>query len=171
MAINGGRPVDRRAVPHLFVRDAAEAAEFYQRAFGASELYQTALPGGGGRHVHLQVQDSVVLVTDENPELDAMIKAQAQGENTSSLRAPLSLGATSVLLEMYVDDVDAAFQQAVAAGATVRMPVSDMFFGDRYGQLTDPYGHVWALATATENLNPAEAEARMQAALPPQSGT
>lgn len=167
MAISGGRPVDRRTVPHLFVSNAAEAAEFYQRAFGASELYRMSLPGGGGLHIHLRVQDSVLLLTDENPELDEMIKAQAEGRNTSSLRAPLSLGATSVILEMYTDDVDATFNQAVAAGATVRMPLTDMFFGDRYGQVTDPYGHVWALATATKELTPEEAEARMQASIPP----
>jgi PhnB protein len=164
MAIRGGRPDNRRVVPHLFVSDATKASEFYQRAFGAKELYRAALPGGMGTHVHIKIQESVLLLTEENVELDEMIKASSGHQSPSSLRAPQTVGATSTILEMYTDDADDAFKRAVDAGATVRMPLADMFYGDRYGQVTDPFGHVWALASVNDKITPKQAEKRMQAA-------
>src|SRR3954453_13097811 len=124
MAIKGARPNNRQISPHLLVRDGEAAIDFYRRAFGAEELYRSPMPAGIGLHAQLRVGDSVVLISTESlmhaPELCA--------------RAPETLGASSTILEIYVDDVDAAYQRAVDAGATPTLPPADTFFGDRYGQ-------------------------------------
>lgn len=136
--------------PHLTVRGAARAIEFYKRAFGAKELER--MPGPGGTnivHAELKIGDSIVFLADEFPDMGA--------------RAPESLGGTTGSLHLYVKDVDAAFARAVAAGAQVRMPVSDMFWGDRYGKVVDPFGHEWGLGTHKEDLTPAEIGKRAQA--------
>ena len=124
--------------PHLICRDAAAAMDFYARAFGAVELGR--LPGPDGRLMHgsMRIGDSHLMLVDEMPEWGAL--------------GPQSLGGSPVTVHLYVEDVDAAFQRAVDAGATARMAPADMFWGDRYGQLLDPYGHRWSLATHVRDV-------------------
>lgn len=126
--------------PHLICRGAAEALDFYARAFGAVELVR--LPGPDGRLMHatLRIGDANLMLVDEMPEWGAL--------------GPLALGGTPVTLHLYVDDVDASFQRAVAAGATPKVPPADMFWGDRYGQVIDPYGHRWSIATHVRDVTP-----------------
>ena len=149
MAITGGRPHNRRIVAHLMVRDTSRAIEFYQQAFGAEVLYQALLPGGKALHAHLRIADSVILVSEEymgRPE-----EASAERE----------VAGARVILELYVDDVDVAVERAKAVGATEALAIAPSFYGDRYGQLLDPFGHVWGLATVQETLTPEEIEQRM----------
>lgn len=143
--------------PHIVVRGAEEAIAFYARAFGAEETVRMPGPGGKLLHAEVRIGDSVVMLSDEFPEMGA--------------RSPQSIGGTSGGLMLYVNDVDAAFARAVGAGATAEMPPQDMFWGDRYGKLRDPFGHSWSLATHVEDLDPDEMMRRMQEAVPssPQS--
>jgi PhnB protein len=137
--------------PHLVVNDASKAIEFYKKAFGAEEIRR--VPGPDGKsliHAELQVGDSRLLLVDEFQEMNC--------------RGPKSIGGSPVTIHMFVDDVDAAFDKAVEAGAEVTMPLADMFWGDRYGMLTDPFGHYWSMATHKENLTPEEVGKRAQAA-------
>ena len=130
--------------------------EFYKRALGARELYRSPLPGGLGMHFHLQIGKSFVMVTDEAPPSQSHTI-----DDTIALRSPQSLGGTGTVMEILVDDVDAAYTQAVDAGATPVLPVSDCFWGDRYGWVRDPYGHIWALAAVIEELTVEEVQRRM----------
>jgi uncharacterized glyoxalase superfamily protein PhnB len=126
--------------PHLVVRGVAEAIEWYTRALGAHELLRNMAPDGTSiMHAELLLGDSRFLVADEFP-----------GATVS----PKSLGGTPVTLHLYVPDVDALFERAVDAGATVIMEVADQFWGDRYGMLTDPFGHRWSIASRIEDLSP-----------------
>jgi uncharacterized glyoxalase superfamily protein PhnB len=161
MAIKGARPANGTITPHLVVRNAKEAVEFYKRAFGAVELYSSPLPFGSGMHFHLRVASTLVMVTDEMPP--GMVEKEGEESIDSQvvLRSPQSLGGTSMVLELIVDDVDAAHKRAVEAGAVPTLPVSDQFWGDRYGWVTDPYGHMWALATVKEELTPEQVQERM----------
>jgi PhnB protein len=127
--------------PGLTVRDAAKAIDFYKRAFGAVELYRMSAPGGKIGHAEIKIGDSIIMLSDEFP---------------MGARSPQSAGGTTVTLHLYVQDVDAAFKQAVGAGAKADMPPTDMFWGDRYGQLTDPFGHSWGLATHVKDVSPEE---------------
>lgn len=138
--------------PHLVCGGAADAIAFYQRAFGAVEL--SRLPGPDGRVMHASVRigDSVLMLNDEWPEMGAV--------------GPTKLGGTAVTIHLYVTDVDAAVAQAAAAGAKVTMPPADMFWGDRYAQIEDPFGHKWSLATHLEDLTPEQIQANL-AKLPP----
>jgi PhnB protein len=129
--------------PHLVVRNAGEAIEFYKKAFGAEEIVRMPGPNGEGvMHCELKFGNSILMLNDEFPDMGSL--------------SPLSVGGTSVTLHMYVDDADATAAKAIEAGATVVMPVTDMFWGDRYGMVTDPYGHRWAVATHKVDLTPAE---------------
>jgi PhnB protein len=128
--------------PQLAVDDAAQAIDFYKRAFGAKERGRMPGPEGKIAHAELEIGDSVVMLADPFEQ--------------STSKPPKQLGGTSVGLFLYVEDVDAAVQQAVDAGATVTMPVDDMFWGDRFGTLADPFGHEWQLATHKEDLEPEE---------------
>jgi uncharacterized glyoxalase superfamily protein PhnB len=135
--------------PHLTVRGAAEAIDFYKRAFGARE--RGRMPGPDGKtimHAELQIGDSIVFLADEFPDMGC--------------RAPQTLGGTTGSLHIYVRDVDRAFERAVAAGAEVRMPVADMFWGDRYAKVADPFGHEWGLGTHKEDLSTREIGRRAQ---------
>jgi len=137
--------------PHLVVKGASKAIEFYKKAFGAKELKRMAGPDGKSIiHADLQIGDSHLLLVDEFPEMNA--------------RGPQSFGGSPVSIHMFVEDVDVAFEQALAAGAEVRMPLADQFWGDRYGVLADPFGHIWSLATHKEDLTPEEIGERMQSA-------
>ncbi len=136
--------------PGLSVRGAAEAIAFYKKAFGAQEMMRMATPDGQRiMHAELKIGDSIVFVGDEVPDMGC--------------RSPQSLGGSTAALHLYVRDVDAAFKRAVEAGAQVRMPVQDMFWGDRYGRVADPFGHEWGLATHKEDLKPAEIAKRAAA--------
>ncbi|OWY30427.1 VOC family protein [Herbaspirillum robiniae] len=128
--------------PHLVCAGAAEAIEFYKKAFGAREGGRLAGPDGRLMHAHINIGDSSLMLVDEMPEWKCL--------------GPKALGGSPVTIHLYVEDVDAVFAQAVAAGAQVKMPVADMFWGDRYGQLVDPFGHSWSVATHVRDLTPEE---------------
>lgn len=165
MAIKGARPANGSITPHLAVRNAKEAVEFYKRAFGAVELYSSALPFGCGMHFHLRIAKTLVMVTDEMPAELAKKEGEESIDSQVVLQSPQTLGGTSMVLELIVDDVDASYRRAVEAGAVPTLPVSDQFWGDRYGWVTDPYGHIWALATVKEELTPEQVHERMLKAM------
>ena len=142
--------------PSLIVRDAAAAIDFYQRAFGAEDLGRMAGPDGKVMHAELAFGDSVVFLGDEMPE---------QGKHS-----PQTLGSATGSLHLYVPNVDAAVKRAVDAGARVTMPIADMFWGDRYGKVTDPYGHEWGLATHKEDVTPAQMKKRAAEFMKQQAG-
>ena len=129
--------------PYLVVKGAAEAIEFYKKALGAEEVLRMPAPDGSLMHAEIKIGDSIVMLGDEFPG------AEGYG-------SPATLGGTSVNLFLYVEDADAAFQQAVDAGAKVLAPMADMFWGDRYGKLRDPFGHDWGIATHKEDVSPEE---------------
>lgn len=137
--------------PYLIVRGAAAAIDYYTRAFDAKEKNRMADPSGKVGHAELQIGDSTVMLADEFPDL--------------GLTGPLSLGGTSVLMLIYVEDVDAQFEKAVAAGGTVTRPLADQFYGDRSGTLKDPFGHCWTLASHVEDVPVDEMKRRMEAAI------
>jgi uncharacterized glyoxalase superfamily protein PhnB len=144
--------------PHLVIKGASEAIEFYKRAFGAEEICRMPFPGGNGQvklgHAELQLGDSKLFLADEFPE---------QGVLSPSGNSP-------VTIHLYVTDADATFARAVEAGATVGMPLADMFWGDRYGKLVDPFGHHWSVAEHLEDLTPEQMQVRMTAAMASMSG-
>ena len=135
--------------PYLYVRGAAEAIAFYEKAFGAVELMRLPMPGGVIGHAEIRIGNSVVMISDEMPEWGN--------------KSPQTLGGTSAGLMVYVPDVDAVFARAVAAGASVHKPLADQFYGDRSGSVLDPYGHSWTIATHTEDVPHEEMAARMDA--------
>jgi len=135
--------------PYLIVRGGARAIEFYTKAFGAQELFRMDTPGGGIGHAEIQIGDSRVMLADEHPEVGA--------------RSPESIGGSAVHLMIYVDDCDALFNRAVAEGATETRPLRDEFYGDRTGNLVDPFGHCWSIATHKEDLSPEEIQQRAEA--------
>lgn len=135
--------------PHLVLNDSNSAIQFYQKAFGAEEIFRMPGPGGKGvMHAEIRIGNSPIMLNDEFP-----------GMGTKS---PKSLGGTTFTIHLYVDDVDKAFERAVAAGAKVEMPVSDMFWGDRYGKLSDPFGYHWSIATHTKDLTAEEIDKAAQ---------
>jgi PhnB protein len=134
--------------PHLVCDGAAAAIDFYKKAFGATEVSRIPGPDGRLMHAHVRIGDSSVMLVDEWPDMGAV--------------GPNKLKGTPVTLHLYVTDVDAAFAKAVDAGATVKMPLADMFWGDRYGQVQDPFGHMWSLATQQRDLSPEEIRQNME---------
>jgi PhnB protein len=139
------------ATPYLTLDDAAAAIAYYGKAFGAKERVRMDTPDGKVGHAELEIGDSLVMLSDEFPQ--------------GSTRSPKELGGTSAGVFMYVEDVDAVVKRAVDAGATVTMEVADQFWGDRFGTITDPFGHVWSIATHVEDLTPEEIEERGRAAM------
>jgi PhnB protein len=135
--------------PGLSIRGCAAAIEFYKKAFGARELSRMPGPGGSVMHAELKIGDSIVMMGDASPEMGAP--------------SPQELGGSPVALMLYVKDCDAVFQRAVEAGATVTMPLGDMFWGDRYGQLKDPFGHRWSIGTHKVDLTPKQMAAAHEA--------
>jgi PhnB protein len=121
-----------RITPHIVVRDAARAAEWYAQALGAEELSRISLPGGKLMSVELRLGASTVMIADEFPD--------------AGILSPLAIGGTSTVLNLETDDVDGLWQRALDAGAEVHRPLQDAFWGDRHGQITDPFGHRWGLA-------------------------
>ena len=144
-------PDGRRSLaPYLCVRGASRAMDFYARAFGARELFHMAGPNDRISHAEMQIGDSVLMLADENPE------EGAKAPETYSGGSPASVF-------LYVPDVDTVFERATAAGAKIQMPPTDMFWGDRYGKLTDPFGHEWGIATHIEDVSPEETQKRLAA--------
>jgi uncharacterized glyoxalase superfamily protein PhnB len=137
--------------PHLTVRGAAEAIDFYKKAFGARELRRSPGPDGKLMHAEIQIGDSRLFLNDEFPAMGAT--------------SPLSLKGTPVTLHVFVDDVDGMFSKAVKAGAQVVMPLADQFWGDRYGVVSDPYGHRWSIASHVKDMTPEEMQKAGQEAM------
>ncbi len=137
--------------PYLTLTDASRAIEYYKQAFGAQELWRMGGPQGKIGHAELKIGDSIIMLSDEMPG--------GQG------RSPQSLGGSSAGVFLYVEDVDSVFNRAVGAGAKADMPPKDMFWGDRFGRLTDPFGHQWALATHIEDVPQEEMEKRARDAM------
>ena len=140
----------RSITPHLVVRGAARAIDFYKEALGAEEIMRLAAPGGMLAHAEIRIGDSKLFLVDEFPE------PRAEG-----IGSPQQIGGTAVTIHLFVDDVDAAIQRASAAGAKVTMPPADMFWGDRYGRILDPFGHSWSIATHVKDLTPEEIQKNM----------
>jgi PhnB protein len=132
--------------PYLVVRGGENALAFYAKAFGAEELFRIEAGPGKLGHAEIKIGDSIVMLADEHPEM--------------GFKSPQAYGGTPVSLLLYVEDVDARVQQAVAAGAKLLRAVQDQFYGDRSGQLVDPFGHVWTLATHVEDVPPEEMSRR-----------
>jgi PhnB protein len=144
MAVAPIPPGYSSVTPYLIVRGAAKAIDFYKRAFGAVELFRFEGPDGTLGHAEIKIGNSPIMLADgmsEHPD-------------------PLTLGGTGVSFMLYVPDVDAAFARAIAAGATVKRPVADQFYGDRTGTLADPFGHVWSIGTHIEDVSPEEMDRR-----------
>ena len=135
----------------LNVKDCDKAIDFYKAAFGAEELGRHAMPDGSIMHALLKIGDSMLMLNDEFPMMGA--------------KGPTSIGGTPVTLNLYVQDADKAWARAVKAGATVKMPIADMFWGDRYGIVADPFGHAWSIATHKVDLTPAQVMEAAKAAM------
>jgi uncharacterized glyoxalase superfamily protein PhnB len=138
----------RSVTPHLVCAGAADAIEFYKKAFGAVEVARLPGPQGKLMHAVIRIGDSAVMLVDENPEWGML--------------GPKALKGTPVTIHLYVDDVDTFVARAAKAGAKVTMPVEDMFWGDRYGKLEDPFGHHWSVATHVRDLSMEEMQQAMR---------
>jgi PhnB protein len=136
--------------PYLIINGASEAIEFYKKAFGATELFRMAQPNGKIGHAEIKIGDSPIMLADEVSEM---------GHS-----GPQTLGGSPISILLYVEDVDAVFNRAIAEGAQQQRPVEDKFYGDRSGSLVDPFGHIWHIATHTEDVTPEEMDKRMAAA-------
>jgi uncharacterized glyoxalase superfamily protein PhnB len=136
--------------PHLICANAADAIEFYKRAFHAVEMMRLPGPDGKLMHASIRIGDSIVMLVDESPNWGAL--------------GPKSLKGSPVTIHLAVENVDAVVERAVGAGATITMPVQDMFWGDRYGVLQDPFGHNWSIATHVRDVSPAEIQQAAQTA-------
>ena len=142
--------------PYLIVKGAAQAIEFYKKAFGATELFRMPGPGGAVMHAEMKIGDSIIMLADENPQMGAV--------------SPQTLGGTPFGLMFYVPDVDAQARVALAAGAIVERPVQDQFYGDRSGTFRDPFGHKWTIGTHKEDVSSAEMDRRFQEFMKKQQG-
>ncbi len=137
--------------PYLFIDGAAKAIDFYTEAFGATEITRLPSPTGLIVHAEIQIGDSRLMLADEYPEM--------------GVHGPLSIGGSPSCILLYVEDVDAVFAQAIAAGAREMRPIQDQFYGDRAGMLVDPFGHLWTISTHIEDLSPVEVYQRFEQAL------
>ncbi len=148
-AVPGGY---RTVTPHMVVKDARAALDFYEKAFGAETVELIPMPGEGGgvMHASFRVGDSMIMLAEECPQ---------GGPNA----APETVGSSTCTIHLYVDDVDAAFAKAAEAGCDSTMPVMDTFWGDRFGMLTDPFGHGWSVATHTSDPSEEEMAAGAEA--------
>jgi PhnB protein len=144
-------PEGYHITPYLAVDDAAEAIEYYKEVFGAKERVRMDAPDGKIGHAELEIGDSLVMLADAFPQF--------------ATRSPKVLGGTSVSVFMYVEDVDTLVKKAADAGATITTEVADQFWGDRFGSIKDPFGHVWSIATHVEDVPPEEMAERAKAAM------
>ncbi|HEV2724230.1 MAG TPA: VOC family protein [Thermoleophilaceae bacterium] len=140
-----------RVTPYLIIDGAAAAIEFYEKVLGAKERFRMEAPGGRLGHAELELGESLIMLADEFPDMD--------------VRGPKTFGGTPVTISVYVQDVDAVFDAALAAGGTSVRPVEDQFYGDRNGQFEDPFGHRWSVATRVEDVPPEELEKRAAEAM------
>lgn len=143
--VNNVRPIPEgyhSVTPYLIVKGGAKAIEFYRQAFGAKEVFRMPQPDGKIGHAEIQIGDSRIMLADEFPE--------------RNIRGPETLGGTSVMIHLYVNDVDTVAKRAVAAGAKEIRPVQDQFYGDRSGMFADPFGHQWNISTRVEDLSAEE---------------
>lgn len=147
----------RSVTPHLVCEGAARALDFYRDCFGAVEVARMPGPGGKIMHAEMRIGDSIVMLCDDFPEFGSP--------------GPLALGGSTVVIHLYVPDADAVWERAMAAGAKPLMPLGDAFWGDRYGQLVDPFGHRWAIATHIRDMTPREIEEAMAREMPAGCGT
>ena len=138
-------------IPYLSVNDGTAAIEFYKKAFGATEVMRFPDPSGKIAHAEIQIGSSRIMLSDEHPE--------------RGYRSPKSLGGSGTGIMLYLSDVDVVFKRAVDAGAKAQQPVTDQFYGDRSGNLIDPFGHLWTVATHVEDVPPEEMQRRMEAAM------
>src|ERR1700730_13009074 len=138
------------ATPYLIIGGAGDAIEFYKKAFGATELFRFAMPGGKIGHAEIKIGDSPIMLADEFPEM--------------GYKGPQTLGGSPVSIMIYVEDVDTVFNRAVSSGASIKEAVQDKFYGDRMGTLTDPFGHVWHVSTHKEDVSVEEMRRRAKAA-------
>lgn len=139
--------------PYLVIRGAAEAIEYYKKAFGATVVVRMDAPGGKIAHAELQIGDSRFMLADENPNMGPGYVSAA------------SIGASPVSLYLYLPDVDRVIERAAAAGAKILRPAKDQFYGDRSGFIQDPFGHLWGIATHVEDVSPEEMKERMKKAM------
>jgi PhnB protein len=144
------------ATPYLILKDAAQAIDFYKRAFGATELMRMPGPGGKIGHAEIKIGDSPIMLADEFPDMGH--------------KGPRALGGSPVTIMLYVNDSDATVAQAVSAGAKVTKPLQDQFYGDRSGTIEDPFGHVWHISTHKEDVAPDEMDRRMKEAMKQMGG-
>jgi len=142
--------------PYLFVKGAASAIDYYKKVFGAQEIVRLNAPNGLIGHAELRIGDSMVMLSDENPQWGN--------------KSPQTLGGSATSLHVYVEDVDAVVQGALDAGAQLIRPVKDQFYGDRSGSLLDPFGHLWSVATHIEDVSPEEIKKRMIAVMSQAAG-
>lgn len=149
MTVNSKPDGYHSITPYLTIKGAADAIEFYKKAFSAIELFRLPLPDGSIGHAEIQIGDARLMMSEPCEDI--------------TLLEPQSLGGTSVGMHVYVDDVDTVFATAVTAGAKSVKPVEDQFYGDRTGTLKDPFGHVWFIATHKEDLTPEELSERTEA--------
>jgi PhnB protein len=140
-----------RVTPYLMVDGASAAIDFYTTVLGATERMRMSAPEDKVGHAELEIGNSVIMLADESPEMDA--------------RSPRTVGGTPVSLHVYVEDADATFERALEAGAKMLQPVEDKFYGDRSGSFEDPFGHRWHMATHVEDVPPGEMEKRAAAAM------
>jgi PhnB protein len=144
------------ATPYLIIKGAANAIEFYKKAFGATEIMRIPAPGGTVGHAEIKIRNAIIMLADECPEMNH--------------KSPQSFGGTSVSMLVYVQDVDAFIQRAVAGGAKVLTPVENKFYGDRSSSLEDPFGHQWHFSTHVEDVPPDEMAKRAEAFMKQQGG-
>ena len=135
--------------PYLAIKDGVKALEFYKQAFGATEVTKLVMPDGRLGHAEIRIGDSMIMLSDEFPEYGG--------------KAPTTLGGSPVNIHLYVEDVDGFVKRAVEAGAKEKKPITDQFYGDRSGQIEDPFGHLWWVATHKEDVPPEEMQRRVDA--------
>lgn len=140
------------ATPYLIVKGAAEAIEFYKKVFGATELMRVPGPGGAVMHAEIKIGDSIIMLADEFPQMDAL--------------SPKTIGGSPVGLMLYLPNVDEVFARMIAAGAKELRPLQNQFYGDRSGTVEDPFGHKWTISTHVEDVSPEEIERRLAAMKP-----
>jgi len=153
MAIKGASAELNSISAHLMVNNGQQAVEFYRKAFGAVVLFSATLPGEAGLHAHLKIGNAMLMVTDAFPE-----GRRPEGWPAS----PNGIKGTTAVIELMVEDADTFAKNAIEAGAKVKLPVDDSFWGDRYGWLEDPFGHIWGVTSVKEEITPEEVEKRMK---------
>lgn len=146
--VNSVPPGYHTVTPYLLIKGASDAMAFYARVFGAEEITRLTAPDGRIGHAEIRIGSSTIMIADEHPEMDFL--------------GPQSRGGTTVSLLIYVEHADEVFSDALEAGATELRPLCDQFYGDRSGSITDPWGHVWSIATHLEDISPAELKRRFE---------